>query len=124
MAKKGGSGKHYTSKGERPSVNKKIRNLVKAWKRQNPQPEDLLKREMRRAEIIRQPRTDHERKLRDRYVEEDRCEHECWKLVQKFASKKLTRARAMQAIKTSKVDELVRSLGGSPEEREKTKEEA
>lgn len=30
MAKKGGSGKTYTSKGERPVVNKKIRNAARS----------------------------------------------------------------------------------------------
>lgn len=104
MAKgKKGSGKHYVSKGERPSVSSKTRNMVRRARREERPIEDVLKSNAHRARVIAKPVGEHERKLKQRYLEEERVAKAAVQLMKQFESKGLSWALAVQAVKTDSV---------------------
>ena len=106
MAKKGGKSSGYISNGERPNVSRKIVLSMAADRRLNRSPFDTERSRSVRAEIIRQPRSAHDKVLADRYVEQDRVEFQAWKLIDQYREVGLERATAIQAVKTNYVEHL------------------
>ncbi len=107
MAKgKKSSANGYTSKGQRRNVSRKTINAMAADRRANPRIQDTLKSMAARREIIRSPRSAHQKVLADRYSEEDRVEFQAWKLIDQYRDVGLERATAFQAVKTNYVEHL------------------
>lgn len=103
---KTGSGKNYTSKGERRNVARRAVLALRADRRANPTIKDMMKRHAHRQQILNSPKGAHEKKLAERYAEEDRVEFEAGKLLEQYGSVGLTKAAAVQAIKTNYTDRL------------------
>lgn len=107
MAKgKKSSGKNYVSKGQRPNVSRKIRNMVKRARREDRPVEDILKSDANRQRILEKPAGEKERSLRDRYREEDRVAKAAALLFKQFENQGMSWAAAVQAVKTDKVPEV------------------
>lgn len=107
MAKgKKGSGKTYVSKGQRPNVSRKIRNMVRRSRREDRPLEDILKSDANRQRVLEKPSGDRERKLRDRYREEDRVAKAAAMLFKQFENQGMSWAAAVQAVKTDKIPEV------------------
>ncbi len=103
---KGGAKTGYTSKGQRRNVARKVRNAMKVARRLNPPMEDVIKRMDFRNEVINKPRGPKQRELQDRYVEEDRIEHQAGKLMEQYREVGLPRSAAVQAVKTNYIEQL------------------
>lgn len=97
----------YTSKGERPNVSKKTLKDMKRFRVQNRPLADILASFNHRRRVIAKPQSDKERKLKERYIEEDNVFYVSGSLLQRFSCAGLTKAEAVQAIKTDMVPSLV-----------------
>lgn len=103
---KSGTSINYVSKGQRRNVSRQSRLDLAADHRANPSLKDMLKRLAYREEIIRHPRSAHDKVLADRYLEEDRVELQAWKLIDQYREVGLTKASAVHAVKTNYVEHL------------------
>ena len=106
MAKGGNKVGGYVSKGQRPNVARKIRNDMAADRRANPRIQDVQKSQAHRKEIIRSPRSAHDKQLAERYLEEDRVEYQAWKLLDQYRDVGLQKSTAIQAVKTNYTEQL------------------
>lgn len=100
------SGKTYVSKGLYRNVSRKIVNLMRSERRKNPPIEDLIKKREARQLIISKPRTAKQKELRERYLEEERIEHQSYLLIDQYKDVGLSRGEAIHAVKTHFVDQL------------------
>lgn len=91
----------YISKGQRPNVSKKTRNLGKAERRANRPVEDVLKRLATREEIINKPRGQKQKELQERYIQQDVIEVQAFKLFSHYKDVGFTWAAAVQSAKTN-----------------------
>lgn len=103
MGKKRSSGKHYVSKGERPNINKKTLLAV----RRDLSFERILQSEKHKSRVIQKPQSEAERALRLQYLETERVENKAQGLLKRFEKFGLTRAAAIQAVKTDCVSQLL-----------------
>ena len=106
MPKRKKSGNHSVSKGERPNVNKKIRNMVRKHRLENRPLEDILRSTNFKKAVMQSAKTAEEKRLREKFLEDERVEKECSDLLGKFGESGLTRAGAIFAIKTNQVTSL------------------
>ena len=106
MPKRKKSGNHSVSKGERPNVNKKIRNMVRKHRLENRPLEDILRSTNFKKAVMQSAKTAEEKRLREKYLEDERVEKACSDLLGKFGESGLTRAGAIFAIKTNQVTSL------------------
>jgi len=97
---------HYTSKGQRPNVNKKIRNMVRKHRLENRPIEDVLKSMKFKQIIIKSAKTPKEKAMREKFLEEKRIESACDSLLQKYGEAGLTRAEVIHAVKTDYISTL------------------
>lgn len=103
---KGKSVNSYISKGQRPNISRKICNDIRRRRRADPLIEDILKRYFHRKEIIDKPRGKKQHELRDRYIEEERLSLQAFKLTDQYREVGLSKAEAMQAVKTNYTERL------------------
>ena len=108
MAKKSSG---YISKGQRQNVARSTIILCRAWRKENPRIEDIIKSQSHRNEIIAKPRTAKHKELRERYIREDDIEFDAFKLMDQYRDVNLTRGETIQAIKTNYVDKLHHKWG-------------
>ena len=106
MPKRKKSGNHSVSKGERPNVNKKIRNMVRKHRLENRPLEDILRSTNFKKAVMQSAKTAEEKRLREKFLEDERVEKACSDLLGKFGESGLTRAGAIFAIKTNQVTSL------------------
>lgn len=107
MAKgKKSSGKHYTSKGERPNVSAKIRNALRRDRRARPNVDDMIRSWSARQEIISKPRGEKQRELRERYIAQEDVQYQAHKLYDQYRDAGITWAACVQAVKTNFVEYL------------------
>ena len=106
MAKSKKSKSTYTSRGERPNVNRKIRNAVKAFRALNNPVEKILARLPMEKEVITkvnkgQRLTDAEKVFYERIKQKHQADnlHHRWKKVATYAA-------CMQAVKTNWVSKF------------------
>ena len=107
MPKRKKSGNHSVSKGERPNVNKKIRNMVRKHRLENRPLEDILRSTNFKKAVMQSAKTAEEKRLREKFLEDERVEKACSDLLGKFGESGLTRAGAIFAIKTNQVMVLI-----------------
>ena len=103
MPKKKASGKNYTSKGERPNVNKKTRNAVRAHRQATRPVERLLARLPMEQDILKkvsknQRMSDDEKIVYEKMMLRNKADslYAKWKKVATYAA-------CMQAVKTDYV---------------------
>lgn len=106
MPKRKKSGDHSVSKGQRPNVNKKIRNMVRKHKLKNRPLEDIVRSINFKKAIMHSAKTTEEKRLRAKFLEDERVEKACSDLLSKFEEAGLTRAGAIFAIKTNQISSL------------------
>ena len=104
--RKGGKSKGYVSKGQRRNVSRWSRNASRAENRANPSPKSIAQRTAMRRTIISSPHGKEELRLKEKFLTEDSVERQCNELLKTFGSTGLTRAGAIQAIKTDHVSQL------------------
>lgn len=120
MAKgKKGSGKTYKSKGQRPNVSRKLRNMAKRARQENIPVEDMLKSDKHRERIIDKPTNEHERKLQKRYLEENRVLTEAAQLFKRYSNKGMSWALAVQAVKSEAVVQVTEKFAKKGKEASK-----
>jgi hypothetical protein len=105
MAKKS-SGTNYVSKGDRPNLARKTRNMLRRDRRENPAVEDVMRSYAVKQEIIAKPRGDKQRELRERYIAEEDTHYQALKLFEQYKEAGIKWAACIQAIKTNFVEHL------------------
>lgn len=103
MAKKGGKSKGYLSKGQRPNVSKKTRKLVR---KERNEITDLLQSRAKRDQVVLNPQNKKEKELRTKYLIEDEVLFKAGQLLFKYSKCGLTKAAAVMAVKTDRVNNL------------------
>ena len=106
MGTKNKSGKTYISKGERPNVNRKLRNSLRREFRANPSVESILQSFNHRETAKSRPHDPKYKGLKEKYDAEEMVEVRAQRLMDKFNKAGITRAAAIQAVKTDKIGEL------------------
>jgi len=107
MAKgKKSSGKTYVSKGQRPNVSRSTRNAARRARRENRPIEDILKANAHRQRVIDKPLGESEKKLRLKYLEEERVAKAAAPLMNQFGHYGMAWGAAVMAVKTNKVSEV------------------
>lgn len=107
MAKgKRSSGKHYQSKGQHSNISRWLKNANRRDRRENPTPEQNFQSSEHRRRVIASPQNAKERELKEKYLAEAMIENQCRELLKKYGAAGLTRAGAIQAIKTDYVSTL------------------
>ena len=104
--KKGGKSKGNVSKGQRRNVSRWARNAMRREHKENPSVASLMQARNHRSRVISSPQNAKERELKEKYLREKGIEMRCSELLKQFGDAGLTRARAIQAIKTDRVSEL------------------
>ena len=116
----------YVSKGQRRNISRWVRNARRKENRENPSLEACIQTFEYRKRVISSPQNVQEKKLRLRYLEQQTIETKCTELLKQFGEIGLTRAEAIQAIKTDYISTLVdkwrgkKSVWISQKKKEKT----
>jgi hypothetical protein len=124
MAKRTG----YVSKGQRRNISRWSRNTQRKEHRENPNLESYMQAVEHRKRVISSPQNTHEKDLRNRYLEQATIKTKCIELLVQFGEAGLTRAEAIQAIKTDYISTLVdkwrgkKSVWTSQKKKEKTED--
>lgn len=107
MAKgKKSKGNHYTSKGQRKNISRWAKLANRRERRANPTPDQLAQREESIRQLIHSPRNDSERKVREKLLAKQKVESYAEDLLRSYGEAGLTRAEAIQAVKTDFVPSL------------------
>lgn len=107
MAKgKKSSGKNYTSKGQRKNISRWAKLANRRERRANPTPDQIAQREESIRQLIHSPRNDSERKVREKLLAKQKVESYAEDLLRSYGEAGLTRAEAIQAVKTDFVPSL------------------
>lgn len=107
MAKgKKSKGNHYTSKGERKSISRWAKLANRKERRANPTPAQIAQREASIKQIIHSPKNASERITRERLLAKQKVESYAEDLLKSYGEAGLTRAAAIQAVKTDFVPSL------------------
>jgi len=104
MAKSKNKSSGLKSKGERPNVNKKVRNAVRADRVQIS--DSIHSAEYKKAIILSPKSVTDGTRLREKFLAEEAVERAIAPLLNRFAIAGLTKAAAVQAVKTEKVPDL------------------
>lgn len=106
MGKKS-TGKHYVSKGERPSVNKKVLNKIRKMRSWSAA-RDKASRDFRNNIIHRARRSSDKEinRLAEKFKQEAAVESMALDLFDKYGSYGCTWAACIQAVKTDHVPQL------------------
>ena len=97
---------NYVSKGQRPNVNKKLLNTMNREKSFDVNA--VMTSINKRAQVIAKPQNDTEAKLAKRYMAENIVDIEVFRLLNTYDCCGLTKAGATQAVKTKRVEDLVK----------------
>lgn len=95
----------YTSKGQRRNVARSTIILMRKYRKEHKPLKDILKRLERRTRVINKPTFD-EKKLRQRYIEEEYIESAAYKIYMQYKEIGITWSACVQAIKTNYVEQL------------------
>lgn len=107
MAKgKKSSGKKYTSKGERSNVSRWVKLANRKEQKENPSVASIMQRENHIKRIISSPKNEAERKIRSRVLEAQTVASQAEELLKVYGEAGLTKAEAVQAIKTNYIPTL------------------
>ena len=97
----------YISKGERPSVNKETKKIVRRARLANRPVEDILKSLRYKDRVIAKPQNKKEEELKKKYLEQNRINARAEDLLSRYGKAGLTRAGAVQAVLTDTVASLI-----------------
>ena len=103
---KGSSGKHYISKGERPSYSRKIMIASRAERRKNPAIVDIFKSRTVREFVMSRRKDPHYRDLAEKYIREEFVKDRANDLFEKYGGAGATWAGCVQAVKTDWVSQF------------------
>jgi len=112
MAKgKKSKGKNYKSKGERPNISRWAKLANRRVNKANPSVESRIQQEAKIKQIISSPKNAQEREIRERLLIKQKNESYVYDLLKTYGEAGLTRAEAMQAVKTNYVPHLKNKWG-------------
>ena len=97
----------YVSKGQRRNISRWVRNARRKENRENPILGAYMQAFEHRKRVISSPQDAYEKDLRNRYLEQNTVETKCVELLGQFGEAGLTRAEAIQAIKTDYIPSLI-----------------
>mgnify|MGYP000011726460 FL=1 len=107
MAKgKKSKGNNYQSKGQRPNISRWSKLAQRREHKANPSIESIMQREAKIKQIISSPKNAEERAVKEKLILKQRQENLTSDLLKAYGEAGLTKAEAMQAVKTDYVPQL------------------
>lgn len=93
-------GKNYKSKGERPSLSRKVKNSMRRDFTANPSLKSIFQRSEHRSFIISRPKDPKVSELRKKYLDQDSVKSRAGDLFEKYKEYGVTWSACVQAVKT------------------------